>query len=168
LCHSDAGIEKVIHTVNKNLINQIGLDSLFIDIKNAHNSVFRDHALNVLREHFPIFVPYFLATYGSTSSLYFDADDLGFLPINSSRGFHQGDPFASFIFGLSIQSLLVSSKLFNNDPRNDGIVVSYEDDITVQNSATNIIDIFNFLKPALSNIGLEINLVKTPYAKSRG
>ena len=161
LCHSDAGIEKVIHTVNKNLINEFGLDSIFIDIKNAHNSVFRDHALNVLREHFPIFVPYFLATYGSSSSLYFDGGDLGFLPINSSRGFHQGDPFASFIFGLSIQSLLVSAKQLNNDPRNDGLVISYEDDITVQNSATNIIDIFNFLKPALNNIGLEINLAKT-------
>lgn len=161
LSHTQNGIEKVIQTLNNRLVNELGLDTIFIDIKNAHNSVFRDHALHVLQQQYPIFLPYFLATYNSPSSLYFNGGNLGYLPIMSARGFHQGDPFASFIFCLCIHKILNDAKQLNNIQQNNGIITSYEDDITIQNSASNIVEIFNFLKSALIDIGLEINLAKT-------
>ena len=161
LSHTPNGIEKVIHTLNNRLVNELGLDTMFIDIKNAHNSVFRDHALHVLQQHHPIFLPYFISTYNSPSSLYFNGGNLGYLPITSARGFHQGDPFASFIFCLCIHKILNDAKQLNNIQQNNGIITSYEDDISVQNSASNIVEIFNFLKSALNDIGLEINLAKT-------
>ena len=71
------------------------------DLINAYNNADREAALREVRTHFPDLSPWVESCYGQVSYLKF-----GDKTIESTQGFHQGDPLASLLFALDIQPII--------------------------------------------------------------
>jgi hypothetical protein len=159
--YSKSGIEKIIHSIKQKFNNDNGVDTISIDISNAHNSVDRNSARDAIEKYFPIYLPYFDSTYGNQSNLYFQCNGNNYLPVVSSCGFHQGDPFASLGFNLATLDPIKEALESLPNKEMKGITVCYHDDLYIQNTFSNNISFLQTLIPTLEGINLKINLTKS-------
>lgn len=115
-----------------------------IDMRNAFNSVRRDHFLRQVREHAPSLYPLLWQAYSKPTPLYH-----GTSKIWSATGLQQGDPCGPAVFSLAIHPVASAvTSPFNCWYLDDGIL------------GGNINDIINDLEqlvPRLAQIGLEVN-----------
>ena len=80
-----------------------------VDLINAYNNADREAALSEIRTHFPDLSRWLESCYGQESHLIF-----GDKIIQSTQGFHQGDPLASLMFAMGIQPVI--QKIQENVP----------------------------------------------------
>jgi hypothetical protein len=76
-----------------------------LDFRNAYNSLFRDAFLGAVEEHFPVLLPYALASYVAPTTLL-----VGAHTILSACGVQQGDPLAPLFFSLGLGSALQKAR----------------------------------------------------------
>ena len=118
-----------------------------IDMRNAFNTVRRDHFLRAAREHVPALYPLLWQAYSQPTPLYY-----GTTEIPSTTGIQQGDPCGPAVFSLAIHSIAsdVSS----------GFNCWYLDDGTIGGDVDSVCNDLERLIPAMENIGLVLNLTK--------
>ena len=120
---SKSGCERIFHTFNAASALHPSHDAMFIDGENAFNKMERDEALLRLKASMPQFVGYFLAFYGSSSSLWF-----GDKEIKAGVGVQQGDVFDPVIYAMSTLPLLHKANSFAENS-STGFTMGYFDDI---------------------------------------
>ena len=106
------GCEAIVHAVRE-LVEKMQdnedpemEDFIFqADLRNAYNNADRQCAFAEVREHFPDLARWVESCYGQESFLTF-----GDKVINSSQGFHQGDPLASLLFALTFHPVILKIK----------------------------------------------------------
>ena len=93
--------EGIVHTVRKLLEADPSLFCLQVDLVNAFNLVNRDAAMEAVLQNFPEVLAWVKTCYGQPSHLLF-----GLVTLSSQLGFQQGDPLASLLFSLVLQSVV--------------------------------------------------------------
>ena len=131
-------IESETTSSDKNLI------AIKLDMRNAFNSIRRDHILEVCLRRTPSVYPLAYSAYACPSVLLASGNVL-----ESQTGVQQGDPLGPLLFALGVDDIAKSiTSPFN---------VWYLDDATLGGPPLTVIrDLTNIL-PALDRIGLEIN-----------
>ena len=152
---SKSGCERIFHTINVFSALHPTHDAMFIDGKNAFNVMNRRKALTILKDRLPQFVGYFLAFYGSASSLWF-----GGKLIKAEVGVQQGDVFAPLIYALSTLPLLHKANSFAEDP-SSAYTVGYFDDISSLGDTTNSKRTLELYKTEGPQYGFHVNPKKT-------
>jgi len=106
-----------------------------LDIRNAFNSMRRNHILSGIREHCPSLEPFFRLFYGSATELRLSN---GAPAAISGTGVRQGDPLAMALFALGFQSALVALQAAHrraldetvaNSGHGEGHIIAYADDV---------------------------------------
>jgi DNA-directed RNA polymerase subunit RPC12/RpoP len=159
--YSKSGMEKIIHAAKHGFVNNRGTDTVSLDISNAHNSVDRRLAREAVSKYQPILLPYFDKTYSDNSNLYFQCVEVGYLPVISGSGFHQGDPMANVAFNLSTLDPLKQAIDSRPNKESKNITVCYHDDMYIQDTTENNIAFMTTLIPKLDDLKLKINLNKS-------
>jgi hypothetical protein len=127
-----------------------------IDCVNAFNCVSRLSIWNALHKHVgleTLQLP-FLFEYGSPTKLFYRP---GRASILSQRGVRQGSVFGPIFFAAALQPILVeAAKQFPTVSFR-----AYLDDICFSSSINEVAPVIKFLKPRLSQLGLEIHSDKS-------
>ena len=152
---SKSGCELIYHTFNVSSELHPTHDAMFIDGINAFNRMNRKEALAELKAILPQFVGYFLAFYGSSSSLWF-----GLKHIKAEVGVQQGDVFAPLIYALSTLKLLRQANNLANNTSN-GLAKGFFDDISTHASTTNSLQILELYITEGPKYGFYVNPKKT-------
>lgn len=145
------GCEAAVHATRSFFENTSPVSSsilLKLDMKNAFNSIRRDHALEVCHQRTP---PIFKLAHLSYShpSLLIASDNI----ISSATGIQQGDPLGPLLFAMAIDGVARSiASPFN---------IWYLDDATLGGSVETVAADLQRVIPALSLLGLEINSSKS-------
>ena len=98
------GCEAIAHTVRQVVDDGVGdpdLHILQVDLVNAYNMADRLTTFREMEKLFPDCLSWVLTCYGEEAELVF-----GNTVINSSVGFHQGDPLASLLFSVNLQPII--------------------------------------------------------------
>ena len=119
-----------------------------MDVRNAFNSVRRDHVLEVCKRRCPLVYNLAFLSYGFPSSLLVS----GHL-IPSSTGVQQGDPLGPLLFALAVDDIARSL----SSPLN----LWYLDDATIAGPVDTVLDDVSKIVPGLSAIGLDVNPSKS-------
>ena len=143
---SEVAAHSIRHLLSSPRVNKGVMVKL--DLKNAFNSVRRDHMLEVCHRRAPSIFPLARLAYGSPSSLLV-TDKI----IHSSTGVQQGDPLGPLLFALAVDDIARSL----SSPIN----LWYLDDATIAGPADLILKDIQTIVPALEKIGLHLNAAKS-------
>ena len=143
------GCEAAVHAVrcfssNTNSKNII----VKLDIKNAFNSIRRDHLLETCLKRTPSLFPLACLSYSSSTDLFIPDTS-----ILSASGVQQGDPLGPMLFALAIDDAARSLQ----SPLN----IWYLDDATLGGSPEVVAVDLEKISSTLRNLGLEINSNKS-------
>ena len=145
---TEGGVELIVHQAQALIEQHPDWVILKSDIKNAFNSISRQHMLQKVCSHFPDVYPHAFNMYGHVSSLVYTKSHSTVI-LQSQEGIHQEDPLRPSLFSITMQPLL--SKVQKQHPRVQ--TLAYLDDVfligspeeTVNGSVTlPVISIFNF------------------------
>ena len=145
---SRGGCEAAVHaarTFYRNL--KSGEVIVKLDMKNAFNSLRRDHFLNVIKTRTPSLYPVLHRAYKSPTPLFF-----GEFQLPSATGIQQGDPAGPALFSLAVDE--ISRAILS--PLN----IWYLDDVTMGGPSETVRQDLQSVIPLLSDIGLELNRTK--------
>ena len=119
-----------------------------LDMKNAFNSIRRDHLLDVCHTRIPSLYPLAHLAY-STPSLLLASNEL----IESASGVQQGDPLGPLLFALAVDDIARSA----TSPLN----IWYLDDASLGGPLDVVVKDLERMIPDLAAIGLQINPAKS-------
>jgi len=140
---------------------------LFVDIKNAFNSVSRAKIFRELNAHPQLrcLIPMVRQFYADTGDLWYDmGPGQAAASVDSAEGTQQGDPLAGFLFALAIHSALAraADALGHLQRPQAGLAVGFFDDLTLAGPATLLAEVFQALKvELLDEASCDISLPKT-------
>ena len=142
------GCEAAVHAT-RHFAAHLKEDSVAVklDMRNAFNTVRRDHFLRVAREFAAPLYPLLWQAYSQPTPLYY-----GTTQIISATGVQQGDPCGPAVFSLAIHPVTKAASCDFN--------CWYLDDGTLGGEATSVCENLRRLLPAMADIGLEINSKK--------
>ena len=147
-CGVRAGVDAAVHSTRDSLVSASNSQTfLKLDIRNAFNTIRRDHVAECLKKHAPSLVNIFTACYAEASYLSF-----GEQIILSDEGLQQGDPLSPAYFCLGLHDILKGLRSSSK--------TAYLDDISLLGDTTSILQDLNHLVPACEEIGLELNPAK--------
>ena len=126
-----------------------------IDMANAFNTLRRDKFLEVIRDRAPSLYPILWHAYSNTTPLFFGPHEL-----ESSTGIQQGDPAGPAIFALTLDQVSRGLQTEFN--------VWYLDDGCLGGPLDSVLASLSGLRPALLDIGLELNPAKCAIILPRG
>ena len=149
------GCEAAVHAT-RFFLETMPIDFIIvkIDMRNAFNSVRRDHVLNVVGSRAPSLLPLLHQAYSRPTPLYFRGTE-----ISSCTGVQQGDPAGPAIFALAVDDIARSAK----SPLN----VWYLDDATIGGPVRQVFEDLKAIIPRLEDIGLFVNTGKCEVITSR-
>ena len=139
------GCEAAVHSTRR-FSETLSGDSAIIklDMRNAFNSVRRDHFLRQVRERAPSMYPLLWQAYSEPTPLF-----CGTHMITSATGLQQGDPSGPAVFALAIDQVITAvTAPFN---------CWYLDDGTIGGKVSTICSDLKQLIPGMARIGLNIN-----------
>ena len=102
---TEGGVELIVHHAQDLIKQHPDWVILKSDIKNAFNSISRQHMIQQLCNHFPDLYPHAINMYGYVSSLVYTTGHKTVI-LQSQEGVHQGDPLGDPLFSIAIQPLL--------------------------------------------------------------
>ncbi len=148
---TDGGLEMLVHHVQ--LLLEEDCDRIFVktDVKNAFNSVHRQHLLEQVSSRHPDILHHVSQMYSKPSSLLFQQGGSPVI-IQSEEGIHQGDPLGPALFSTAIHPIL--SDLQNSNPSIR--VLAYLDDVFMVGLPQDVLSALDDLRPAFEAIGLSI------------
>ena len=149
------GIELLYHHVQLLLEGRPDYIVLKTDVKNAFNSLHRHHLLEQVSNFHPEIYPHVRQMYSHSSSLVYQQGDC-IVIIPFEEGIHQGDPLGPALFSTGIHSVLSDLKGSFPTVR----VLAYLDDIFLVGEKDDVLSSLDYLRPAFSNIGLQISSSK--------
>jgi hypothetical protein len=121
------------------------------DIRNAFGCISREAGLREVLEDFPdLYVP-LLYSYGQASPLYTNLFKRRVVLL-SEEGVRQGDPASSFLFAITLQRVIRSTK----DRFPNCAVAAYLDDVSFIGRPDEARNAFEFFKDEVSKIGLSV------------
>ena len=123
-----------------------------LDMKNAFNTVRRDHFLEVCSSRAPSILRLASTVYATSSHLV-----IGNETILSETGVQQGDPLGPVLFALAVVEIARSVR--------SPINIWYLDDATIGGPAESVCEDLRRIIPMLSDIGLEVNPTKSEASK---
>ena len=119
-----------------------------LDVRNAFNSVRRDHMLEICKRRCPLIYNLVYLSYGTPSTLI-----AGGSTISSSTGVQQGDPLGPLLFALAVDDVARSV----SSPLN----IWYLDDATIGGPVETVANDIDNIIPGLASLGLEVNPSKS-------
>ena len=142
------GCEAAVHAT-RHFVAHLDTDSVAVklDMRNAFNTVRRDHFLQVVRELATPLYHLLWQAYSQPTPLYY-----GTTQIISATGVQQGDPAGPAVFSLAIHPIAKAASCELN--------CWYLDDGTLGGGTTSVCENLGQLIPAMAEIGLEINSKK--------
>ena len=159
------GSDRAVHTVQLSLeLLKRSCDAVVmsVDIRNAFNSIDRGAvARAIIRSpHAHVLWQFFQWSYSDPSDLLiYDASGNLVTSLQSVQGVKQGDPVSSFMFALTIQSLLEEAVV--NLP--NMTAVAYLDDVFLVGSGSSVVTAYDRLTQSLPVVGLHVNSQKSSY-----
>ena len=129
---------------------------LQLDFSNAYNSIHREHLLQAVATHCPIFLHYAKSCYANPVTLF----AAGYT-IASEEGQHQGCPCGPLFFSASILCLSRAADSIQN-----GWSKWYLDDGHLAGSIADLDTLLAQLEPAAANLGLKLNRKKCALLKA--
>ena len=144
-----SGCEGAIHSTRQyaHQDHRVPKIILKLDFENAFNTVRRDLMLKTLKDTEPRLYPLIWQTYHDDTNLYY-----GHEIIKSATGFQQGDPLASYLFALTIHSLMKQLK--------SELRIFYLDDGTLGGEIETVLKYLLMIKEQGIKLGLNLNFKK--------
>ena len=149
------GVELIVHQAQALIEQHPDWVILKSDIKNAFNSISRQHMLHQVCNHFPDVYPHTFNMYGHVSSLVYTKGHSTVI-LQSQEGVHQGDPLGPSLFSITIQPLL--SKVQMQHPRVQ--TLAYLDDVFLIGSPEETVNAFQDLQCQFESTGLLVSKQK--------
>jgi hypothetical protein len=147
------GAETLIHKVRQWHSNALPFHGLLqLDFQNAFNSVSRQHLLQSVDKHCPLFSHYARACYSAPATLF----ATGFT-LSSQEGEHQGCPCGPLFFSASVQDLIANITL----PTSDAWTHWYLDDGYLAGPLAFLDTQLPILEAHARTIGLKLNRSKS-------
>ena len=152
---TENGSELIAHHIELALENNPEWIVLKSDVKNAFNSVSRQHLLQEIQQCFPELYNHAFQMYGGFSSLLYMEGGTP-VTISSEEGVHQGDPLGPALFAAAIHSIL--RDLQKKFP---GVtILAYLDDVFLLGPPDRAIESFQALKKMFCSINLLVSDTK--------
>ena len=147
-CGVRAGIDAAIHSMRNKITLARDTDVLLkLDLRNAFNTIRRDHIADCLSKYAPDLLSLFSACYSESSFLAFGHDI-----IFSEEGLQQGDPLAPLYFCLGLHDILLHLRT--------PFKIAYLDDVALLGDPDCMLDDVNTFISDCENIGLTLNSSK--------
>ena len=149
------GCEAAVHATRV-FLDTMPADNIIvkIDMRNAFNTIRRDHFLNIVGSRVPSLLPLLHQAYSRPTPLYFRGTE-----IRSNTGVQQGDPAGPAVFALAVDEVAHVVR----SPLN----VWYLDDATIGGPLEQVLDDLSNIIPLLEGIGLVLNSSKCEVITSR-
>ena len=147
-CGVRAGVDAAVHST-RDTFSSASDSQIFLklDIRNAFNTMRRDHIAECLRKYAPSLLITFVSCYSEPSYLAFGEHIL-----LSDEGLQQGDPLSPAYFCLGLHDVLSGL----SSPSK----TAYLDDISLFGDVTTVLQDLKHLIPNCREIGLELNSTK--------
>ena len=146
------GIELIGHHISLLLERNLEWVVLKADVKNAFNSLSREHMLHQTNSVFPSVAKHVFQMYHDVSALIAMQEGCSVL-LQSEVGVHQGDPLGPALFALTIHPYLVN--LQNIYPKIQ--VLAYLNDVFLVGAPADVINALNSLSVCFQELGLNIH-----------
>lgn len=157
---SSCGAETVLHTVRALSSAHPDWVVFKTDFSNAFNSVFRNVALQAVKQRFPGVFPWIRAIYTPKSSLWADlGPDHHRVALLSAEGAQQGDPLGPFLFCVVMQEVLLRANE-TLAASGGGVALGFMDDISGVAPEEAVCAALPVLQRVAASCGLRLRLDK--------
>ena len=147
-CGVRAGIDLATHSLRGKIAQASTTDVLLkLDVRNAFNTIRRDHIAECLHKYAPELLTLFTSCYCDPTFLTFGNDI--FL---SDEGLQQGDPLAPLYFCLGLHDILLSLK--------SPFKSAYLDDVALLGDPSSVLDDVTRFITSCEEVGLKVNPTK--------
>ena len=163
----NAGGECLIHAAQAILSEHTNWDVVSADGIKAFYNMNRDLALDTLKKAFPEVFNMFLQKYNNNANAFISGMREGVLNLQQSEGGSPGSPEMSFLYELSISPFIKNIEelcsVTNASITNDGIVMSYIDDLYWGAPFDKMVEIIEFVQINGPKYGYTLNMHKCVY-----
>ena len=152
---TEGGVETIVHHVQALIEQHPEWVILKSDVKNAFNSISRQHMLQQICNSFPDLYPHAFSMYGHVSSLVYTMGERTVI-LQSQEGVHQGDPLGPSLFAIAIQPLL-----FEVQKRHARVqTLAYLDDVFLIGPPKETVNAFQDLQSQFESAELHVSKQK--------